>query len=674
MSLDVLQRKITARWARLLPYSRRVRRNLPAHFATVRAAAGAVEDAMQDVEQRFLNVSQTLEATNNLSRDVVEHCEALISLALGQGGGEIMIDTAAEHIWAAIEFVEREDRRMADLIGQLTESYQQIELTLEMEQTLGRTIAPLNYVQTLFRVESAGLPVEVQDMFSALVRDMERIRQRVEGGFREKFELIRQIQSILATAVTHLTAEEARVRETITGLREHMTQSLAAMKNSYEKNRDRDTRLIDVSRAVSSATGQIVMALQSQDIISQKFQHIRAVLAEMEASYADLPPARAATCRSLRFIEQSGQVATAQLGAMKEELTKAGQAIGGGLRQIIRHMESLDGDCLALRDLDTVTTGVDGAVQILLDSLGNVRRLVRTAGSHATEAHRTIEPIGGMTTNFTSFMRELSLEIQLIGLNAEVQATHVGHGTGLEVLSANTSAISRETSRLSEQLAQQLDTLTAGLGRVVEVFREIRDENQKFSLTLDVDISADEHSLHDYRDSALKVLLHLAEQLPKLTAHTQSAKEESDFSAATTGQVAALEGALAGLIVAAGEAAESTGVEVKTQGLTDRFISSYTMRSQIETHHDAVGAAPGPAAATTVATGEIDLFVDDPPAAAPVPGSPPGDLTLFAENSPVPETNPATGTEADLWLEQVGPAGPVDQHKPASSGGMAPAV
>ena len=643
-----LRQKVAAQWSRLTPFRKRIERDLPPCFANVRSARQQMDGAMKEIEERFLTIGNVLETITTTGRDLVSHCESLISLALGQGGGEIMIDDAAQHIWRAVEFVENNDRNMEQLIRQLTNSNERISQTLATEQILVRTLAPLNFVKTLFRVESAGLPPDVQDMFCALAREIDRIRLRVEGGFREKFQLIREIQAILSKAIAHLQQEQARAKESVAGLRQHMTESLAAMKTSYEKNRDRDTRLSGVSQAVNNETGKVVMSLQFQDILMQKLQHTHKVLEEMEQTFAEMPADRAEACRSLRLIEQSGRIVHAQLRGMHDELNKAGESVGSGLREITRQMEALDSNCLALRDLDSVTTGVDGAVQILLDSLADVRRLVQAADQHAMEAHQTIQPIGGMTTNFTGFMRELSLEIQLIGLNAEVQAAHVGQGTGLEVLSAHTSAISRETSNLSEALAKDLDTLTGGLDQVVAGFQEIREANAKFCQDLDKDFLSDDAALHDYRNTSLTVLAYISELLPKMNAQTQSALDQIDFGSVANEPLAELQSALTELTNTAHFAANLAGVKVETKGLTDYQLGRYTMRSEVEIHEDAVNGRPNSttSANAPLTHGEVELF--GPTGDRPHSSAPPSATFVAAQGAPA--------ADVDLWEDSPGTA------------------
>lgn len=649
MNSTVLRQKMTAQWSRLTPFTKRVQRDLPPCFARIRSEEEEVGLAMKEIEERFLQIGTTLESITTTGRDLVAHCESLITLALGQGGGELMIENAAKHIWRAVDFVEKNDRNMEELIGRLNNSNERISQTLATEQVLLRTLAPLNFVKTLFRVEAAGLSPDVQDMFCALAHEIDRIRLRVEGGFREKFQLIREIQAILGKSIAHLLKEQSLAKKSVAGLRQHMTDSLAAMKVSYEKNRDRDTRLSGVSQAMNNETGRVVMSLQSQDILTQKLQHIRTVLAEMESRFDSLPQERSGACTSLHFIEQSGRIAVAQLTSMAEELTKAGQTIGDGLHQIIGQMEALDSNCLALRDLDTVTTGVDGAVQILLDSVADVQQLMKTADHQAKEAHETIAPIGGMTMNFTSFIRELSLEIQLIGLNAEVQAAHVGQGTGLEILSAHTSSISRETRELSEALAKDLDSLTSGLDKVVASFRDIREDNVSFSRELFGEFDQDTKALHDYRNSSLKTLTQVSELLPRLETQTRLALEQVDFASVASAPLTALKAAVATLADTAFAAAHQAGVKVETKGLTDHQIGRYTMRSEVDIHLQTLTGksknVSAPAEATTLKHDDIELFdsVSDP-ALSSAPTTPP------VPQAKPPVATPPTTADANIEL------------------------
>lgn len=663
--------KLAMQAGRLKPFRWNLHHQLARQFAPIRTTTRELDAVMIEVEARFLEISNLVESTTTTAQELVLNGEGLIALALGQGGGQIIIEATTDHIWHAIEFVERNAVGSDTLIQQLVEADEQIGRTLAAEQALARTLAPLTYVQTLFRVESAGLPAEVQVMFQALAAEIERVRQRVESEFREKFRLIREIKAILDQSIDQLSIRQAHAKRAVAELRDHLKSSLVQMKVAYEAYRDRNTHLNGVSTAIAAETGRMVMSLQFFDAFTQKLQHGRKILEEMENGIATLPPQRGEACRRLRFLQQAGQVCGAQVESMKVELSRSGKDLEAGLHAILEQMKSLDGDCLALRDLDDVTTGVDGAVQILLDSLVDVQRLVREAESFALDAYQAIQPIGGKTTSFTSFIRTLSFEIQLIGLNAELQSAQVGHGTGLEVLSAQMSAISRETSQLSTGLALELDTLTAGLEVIVDAFRKQQDDNVSYNKTLAHEAKTASTGLHDYRDSSLKVLQQLGDLLPRLEEQIHTAKEQVNFVTLTHEPLTKLQTAVAELAVAAQSAADRSGLPVETTGLTDHFFQFYTMKAESEVHRQALGQTAPTAAEQSVVKGDgaVDLFGFD----VPVPGgnSANGDVELFGFDEPA-VTAPARASvlppEVELWLDP--PAGNAEPNRASSVPGQ----
>ena len=640
------------RLARLAGLLRLPKNELPQHLDRVGQAAIDVDKTAAEIEARFLEISATIESTTTTGQKLVAAGESLTSLALGQGGGEVCIGETAKHIWHSIEYVEKSIGESDQLIERLVNTSEQLNQLLAAEKDLARTLAPLTIVQTLIRVESARLAPEFQTMFAALVLEIERVRLNVEDEFREKFQLIQEIQHILKRAIEQLGERAAKAKAQVLEIRSDLTQSLQTMHASHEKTRARDSRLSGVSRAVAAETGRVVMSLQFYDAFTQTLQHAQRILGEIQSRGASIPKDRKASCQTFRFIQQAGQICCAQIGGMTAGLQQAGTTINSGIQGIVAQMTALDNDCITLSDVDSITTGVDGAVQILLDSLKDVQHLVADAAHFARESHATIEPIGGKTTNFTRFIDNLSFEIQLIGLNAEIQSTHIGQGTGLEILSAQTSAISRETTGLSAKLAGHLDGLTARLSEIVISFQDIRERSVAFSRSLSENTATAETALHAYRDSSLKVLFQIGELLPELKRQTQTALAQSDFVQIANAPLVGLQAAINTLTAAAATAADRTGIQVETTGLTDHFLKFYTMSTEVDAHHKALGRVPPTAASTPAPSGDVDLFGPETPAPA---GS---DVELFGfdEPAPAPAASASPAADVDLWLDDPAPA------------------
>ena len=654
----------------------RWRNRLTTPFAEIASASAEVDRAMQGVEAGFLQIGSILETTIQIEQSLVTQSRRMLALAEGPEGGTAIIELAAATIWRGIEFAESSDQQVVEFIERLAATSQKIRETLPAQQSLTDALTPLKYVQILFRVESASLPAEVQSTFLALNTEISRICERVESGFKEKFEIIANIGLSLDSAATSLRLRQSATRQQVIALRAQLEASIGSVKANYAKNQARDGRMESVVPQVKRETGCVVMSLQAQDMLNQKLQHLNSILREMHAAHGAMTHDRTSGGRTLRFVEHASRLVTAQLGVMKTELATAGNQVGGGLSKIIDAMSGINQDFGAAQSQHVSDITIDGGIQNLIEALENVGKLIRASNELVTETHRTIEPIRGMSTQFTSFMRELTLDIHLIGLNAEVQSAHVAQGTGLEVVSARATEVSLTTCRLSEQLAADIDRITRGLGELIDAFGAVREKTEVFVVQLTDETRADEDRLHHYRDQVIDVLMQISEQLPLLEAQIGTAMSHADFSGAAVAQIEALHAAVLTLQTTAATTADEAGVASDTTGLLDQFLKGYTMQSQVDVHNRSLGtgaAVLGTAAATVAsagaasgataggasgasdgASGAVDLFgFDDlPPAGSAGAGSvtaatPVGEIDLWGddplpvETAPVPSSAPA---------------------------------
>ena len=671
MKPPVIWPHLTARLRNLHPGARR-RNRLNAPFAEVGSACAEVDRSMKGVEAGFLEIGSILEATIQIEQNLVSQSRRMLTLAEGPEGGTASVDQAAATIWRGIEFAKSSDLQVVEFIERLAATSQQIRETLPAQQSLTDALTPLKYVQILFRVESASLPTEIQSTFLALNTEISRICERVETGFKEKFEIIASIGQRLDAASATLRQRQIATRQQIDTLRAQLESSIGSVKADYAKNQARDVRMESVVPQVKRETGYVVMSLQAQDMLNQKLQHLHTILHEMSAAHAAMPDDRIGGGRTLRFVEHASRLVTAQLDVMKTELANAGTQVGGGLNKIIEAMSGINQDFGAVQSQHVSGITIDGGIQNLVEALENVGKLIRASNELVTETHRTIEPIRGMSTQFTSFMRELTLDIHLIGLNAEVQSAHVAQGTGLEVVSARATEVSLSTCRLSEQLATDIDRITRGLGELIDTFGTVREKTEVFVGQLTEETRADEDRLHNYRDQIIEVLLQIGEQLPLLEAQIGTAMSHADFSGAAVAQIEALHAAVLTLQTSAATTADEAGVSSDTTGLLDQFLKGYTMQSQVDVHNRALGlgtAALGGAAATVAgaasgvaaggtsgagdgASGEIDLFgFDDLPPSAGSAGTgpdaastPAGEINLWGDDPVTLETAPVASS------------------------------
>ena len=670
MNLPFFWPHLATRLRNLHPGTRR-RNRLNAPFAVVASAIAEVDRSMQGVEAGFLEIGSILENTIQIEQNLVNQSRRMLALAQGPEGGTAIIELAAATIWRGIKFAESSDQQVVEFIARLAATSQQIRATLPAQQSLTDALTPLKYVQILFRVESATLTAEVQSTFLSLNSEISRISERVETGFKEKFEIIASIGLRIDAASASLSQRQIATRQQLDALRAQLEASIGSVKADYAKNKARVVSMEAIVPQVKRETGYVVMSLQAQDMLNQKLQHLHSILREMYAAHAAMPNDRTSSGRTLRFVEQASRLVTAQLNVMKTELATAGTQVGGGLGEIIAAMSGINKDFGIVQIEQPSDITIDGGIQNLIEALENVGKLIRASNELVTETHRTIEPIRGMSTQFTSFMRELTLDIHLIGLNAEVQSAHVAQGTGLEVVSARATEVSLSTCRLSEQLAADIDRITRGLGELIDAFSAVREKTDVFVGHLTGETRADEDRLHNYRDQIIDVLLQIGEQLPLLETQIGTAMSHADFSGAAVAQIEALHAAVLTLQTTAASTADEAGVSSDTAGLLDQFLKGYTMQSQVDVHNRALGTgvavlstaaaivatASGAAGAGAGGRGEADLFGFDD--LGPAPGA------SSAGAGPVAAAKPAD--EVDLWGDDpvVVATAPVPTSTPA---------
>ena|GEM_PF-1970804 len=657
--------------ARLLHWKRRTpqRRNaqveaLELETSQVRESLEALTPVSTAVEQRFLQVGAHLEEVVRTSNELIQDSENLIQLATGGQGSENAIRSAIDLLLPPLVFLQDCQTESESLNTRLMDFLQQIKITLRSEHTFQQTVEPLRFVQTLFRVESASCAPEVREMFLALVGEIEKLHHLVRGTFRDQFAKLHQTHQTLKSIITGLASTIARQRTVTLARRAEIERSLQSLREDDERHRLTDLELGRVSRLIAGDTGSVVFALQFQDIINQKLQHVHEAVHAMEQARQRTlaAPDGTALGLELRFIEQVGRIVVGQVAQVEKELSQAETRISEGVRAIQKQLGELDGHCLSVNPAAQHLSGNTGLVQKLLEAFAEVDRLIQETASAAAKTHEDIRPVGEMASDVTDLLHSLSREMHLIGLNAQVQAAQVGTGTGLEVLSSRTSIISTATNSLSAEVARELNALHEGLGQVIATFSRLQMESAHHRDTLAGERPRRARDLGLYQTASEHALSETARLVKRLHQETQPLVEIAHFEHLTGDTLIRLSAAVSALSLKAGSMADAIGAPQAATEQTNAFAQRYTMSSEREVHRTVVDRASGDGNSEPVAenprlpdfaAGELDLF-DSPadPAATVEPPTP----------APAKASDDAFAG-IDLWLEDPTP-GPKNETEP----------
>ncbi|MCC6234105.1 MAG: hypothetical protein IT580_15785, partial [Verrucomicrobiales bacterium] len=546
------------------------------------AALGGITQVNQGMEQRFLGISGKLETLATLSDELVKKSELLLGLAMGQMTGEDLLGQSITGLRTPVDYLTEAQHRSAEIVRRLHEHQRSIRDVCSMEVALQRVIAPLRYIQTFFRVESATLPPDVQTVFASLTAEIDQLHRRVVELFGEQFQNLDQAHRAIAALAKRLETTLHAQQKMVDARKAQIEQAMLELEHTLTESRSTDIRLTKTAHEISNAVGNMVLGLQFQDITRQKLEHIQSAMAQVGTVVGE-PGGRHRPTALMRYVNGTSRIQLGQLSGVQEDLRKAQADMVDATSRILAQADGMDGECVTLRGFRSVSVAEDGVVQVVLNTLEEVRALMHSMEEMHGETRRAIQPLGGLASNLTGVIRSLSSNIRLIALNAQVQAAHVGSGTGLEVLSQRTCNISDEASEVNERAAGELDLLTAGFDALVKEGEDLQRLLETAQAWLAGEGTVIEQRLHQFRDGALDVFRevdHLAGELRDQVNQTLGLIE---FESLANDHLVPLADALREVVEATRVDAERCRGHEEDE-LTSLLRSQYTMESERALH------------------------------------------------------------------------------------------
>ena len=485
--------------ARCSPLARRREKKIQRSFAGLAAVVAGLQEVSARLESGFLATANSVMELDARGGEFVQQGGRLVNVAVGRTGGAEVFSEAIRVITPPLDFLNDSHAATKKLLERLKHDNERISQLISGRDDLQRTMAPLKYLQTLFKIESAPLGAEVQMMFTALTQEIERLHLQVCELFTSKYEELQQIQRTISEVTGRLEAQTDAMSAKVTREQAQIDATLRQLQGELEDNQKRESSIVGLSGAVAGEIKRVVLGLQFQERISQRLQHTTQALAEAVAQ-PDGPE------RSGEFMEQTCRREADQIKSVRAELARAEKTVKGGIEKVLARLMEADSRCVALREFENLTVSANGMVQVLLDVVAMLQKQTAATVAGCSAALEILRPIGSMASDLTLVMRGLSQRIHLIGLNAQVQATQVPDGMGLEVLSARTSEISRETNGISQSIAGQLDHLVAGLTESLAALETLHAAATAQMAALAERGAVAEQQLHALRDAALMSL------------------------------------------------------------------------------------------------------------------------------------------------------------------------
>ena len=427
----------------------------------------ALETFTSSMEEEFLHLGALLRKVTVLARDVKNR------------SGEIMDAAAGRAEDAAIQFAFQLLKKAEDLVRASREQYatvfqlfekMHIDLTRIARErgVLMRTLSPLESANTQFRIQACAFDENTRAQFFALADAIAAIVRDVQSAVGQRFEELDRTgraTSELVASLTVLAAEQAKETERMLAqTRTHLSTLDAALQSSERAAQS----VAQAGSNIAGGVGKAIVALQSQDMARQKFQHICAAIDDMLGHLASgvtdkFGGMEEADCR--HFLADASRVQLGQLRAVFGQLDEAARQVDTGLSEV----ES-DAKALADHAVHSGAAALDGQViGRAVESIHAVLGVIEKAVSSIKSVLELVVKLKSTFSDCTSQILGLALGLRMVALNAQIFAAHVDTGAALEVVARNTRMIADESM-------QQLDEISM---RVTELVDSVVDLEQR---------------------------------------------------------------------------------------------------------------------------------------------------------------------------------------------------
>ena len=552
----------------------------------------------------------------------LEHSFERVSAALDSlaGGSSSLVDCArgllngdCSVFQSAMDIMERPLNFNDECLGITAKLERSLALVADrigrlhgFKMNLDQHMPPLKILQTMFRIESAGSPAGIRSLFVALSGEIEHLMGQISELIGREFEGIASTEATIRDVAARVRALHVLQMNAAQG-RSVIQQSMVRLEARFTEDKVRDEALVAASQTISKHIAGMVGALQYQDILNQRLQHVIRVLGDMGEESRKLSHGGAGSkpADALSFLRDASRVESAQLEGVEQVLGSAVSNLRSSLGNLAEATRDMGRQCVPAEAAADDSLG--GMIRVLLAIIGENRELIKSTCRETSEIAAALEPIGSLLGNLTGSILNLSTRIRLIALNAQVQAAQAGGGAGLEVLACNAHSIADEMAGLVEQIAGELAALKQELAVSLQDVEYTQSRSTQFLQILLQDGSEQQTRLERFRDWILVQLKSAADLIERIEAESGSLSATLDPCSGVLAVMASarseLEGFSARLTARLKREIRSARIE--------EHARSYTAASERSAHLRALeGSAPAlsPSPAHAMAEGSVELF------------------------------------------------------------------
>lgn len=435
----------------------------------------------RQLEACFVGISKALEGLASRSGSLLESSRNIMKLSSGQQDDESIFQSSIDLMDRPLNFNDGCLEITSSLNASLVSISERIRRLGGLKGKFDAAMNPLRILQTMFRIESASSPPDVRSLFTSLSAEIENLMGEMSTLIAREFESIGSTVPMMEDVVVRVRTLRERQMEAQRG-RKVMREAMAQIEARFEQDKARGLHLIAASESIAQKIAGMVAALQYQDILNQRLQHVIEGLddiAEEARRLADVTGAPARHADAPGFLHDAARVEAAQLEGIEEVLNGAVANLSGALKGLAGDAGALGAECSSREGSRTGDAAAEAMVQILLETIRLNTDLIESTFRQTGEIGVALKPIAGLLGKLTSSILKMSGRIRLIALNAQIQAAQTGEGTGLEVLACQARTVAEEITAHVVKIAEELGRVKQELASALRQVEHVHDRSME---------------------------------------------------------------------------------------------------------------------------------------------------------------------------------------------------
>lgn len=544
------------------------------------------------LEPEFLDLGKQLELLSSRTCDLSKRAKETANIEAGRSITDLFLETKSL-FEKSVDVLQRNIQESQKAIEQISEIGKGLKLLKHQHRALDKLSFVTKMLGISSRIQSSRLGNLGNEFVfvSERVSNFSRMLSNYAAGFQSEIgqalDTIRKIETSLAERLKSQEQNHNQLRERLARVLDIVAEASSQMEMLPE-------RIDRFSSEVSKDMGEIVAALQFQDITRQQIEHVQAALGEISSIFEEKDP-RTFTSERIGIAYAKLTIQIPQLRDVRAKIIHAGKETTAALLGIGERVKE-QADCVMEATGCVQNTRIESAPSLLDPVMESLRNRLNESFFVSEELFSAVKNLSGLITNVgTNRARigEVFDDMKLLAINALAQAAPLGEkGLKLAVIAGDMKSLADTWGTKAEEIISGLQdavNLTSKLeGELMEALMGSRQEisnNQEQAAGAIIELQNADRKMK----SAVQMIRSATQLLGRETSGISSSITFDRIADSGLEQIiAGLEALKAklGNHLPLGERPFSDSVL-----LTESMMQRYTMEAERKVHKDALGNA-----------------------------------------------------------------------------------